>query len=92
MTANDLAQIIAKAQEQGAPEWGVTVIVQQHQLSEAFTRHCNEDDVRWRQHCEQDSARRAPWKAAGQRVFELLVTAGVVWLLMQAPAILGVAR
>lgn len=79
MTANDLAEIIKGAQRQGAPEWGVTLIVQQHELRAAFLRHC-----------EDEEGRRAPWKRIVEKIVELAMIALVWWVLTQAPAILAV--
>lgn len=72
----ELARIVAQAQAQGAPEWGVTLIVQMETLQKAFVQHC------------ADAERSAePWRKIMYKVAEVVAIAAALWLLSQGPSI-----
>ena len=74
--AKELARVVAQAHAQGAPDWGVTLIVQIETLQQAFAKHC-----------EADEQRRRPWAMGLARIIEIFVIAIVLWILSNGPAI-----
>ena len=74
--AKELARVVAQAQSQGAPEWGVTLIVQMETLQQAFLKHC-----------EADEQRRRPWAMGVARIVEIIIIAITLWILSNGGAI-----
>lgn len=81
MTDTDIADAVREIIEAGAPNWFIP----------AYTKILYVQ-ARLERHLAGHEERRGDWRAIWRPIVQMLLGALVIWLLMQAPAILSAGR